>query len=269
MVARAVRDAEAHRRARQAGAGLQAAGAVRGSRMKTVIAALAAALCFAGTADRAGRGRPSSTAARRSASPSARRWAAALTAMRGWSAVTSASTSPAIRPSWCRTSPAPAATRPPPTSRCRRRRTAPRSARSSRAPSCNRCISDQPAAARSLEIHHARQRLERRLSLPRALGRAGEDLRGGLHQRGADRHPRRRRDLARTADPAGQRARREIPADRRLCRLERDPARDRAQRSPRHVRHELVEHLDAARRVAAERHAARSSCRRTCAAIPS
>ncbi len=37
---------------------------------------------------------------------------------------------------------------------------------------------------------------------------------------------------------------------------ERDPARDRAQGSTRHVRHELVEHFDAARRVAAQRHAA-------------
>ena len=37
------------------------------------------------------------------------------------------------------------------------------------------------AAARPVEIHPARQRRERRLSLPGALGRAGEDVRGGLH----------------------------------------------------------------------------------------
>ena len=37
--------------------------------------------------------------------------------------------------------------------------------------------SDQPLPHDPVEIHHARQRRERRLSLPRALGRAGEDLR--------------------------------------------------------------------------------------------
>ncbi len=189
--------------------------------------------------------------------------------MRAWSAAISASTFPAIRPSWCRTSRAPAATRPPPTSRMQ----APKDGTAIGAIQPGAVLqplhSDAAAAARPVEIHHARQRRERRLSLPRALRRAGEDLRGGLHQRGADRHPRRRRDLARTADPAGQRAGREIPADRRLCRLERDPARDRAQGSPRHVRHELVEHLDAARRVAQERHAARHRAGGPAAAIPS
>ena len=51
--------------------------------------------------------------------------------------------------------------------------------------------------------------------------------------------------------------------------LERDPARDRAQRSARHVRHELVEHLDAARRLDQERHAARHRAGGPARAIPS
>ena len=90
-------------------------------------------------------------------------------------------------------------------------------------------LSDIKLSARSVEVHLRRERLSGVYLCLRARRRTGEDVRRDLHQGGSDRHARRRLDVARDADPAGQRARREAPADRRLRGLERDPAGDRAQ----------------------------------------
>ena len=54
-------------------------------------------------------------------------------------------------------------------------------------------------------------------------------VQGHVHAGGHHRHAARGRDLARHADPRDQRARRQVPHRHRLCRHQRDRARDRAQ----------------------------------------
>ena len=93
--------------------------------------------------------------------------------------------------------------------------------------------------ARPQQVHLSRQRQRRRLSLLLAHRRRRQELPRRARQGGDPRRLERRRHHPRPAGDDDQSRRRQIPHRHRLCRLQGDRARGRAQGSRRRLRHRL------------------------------
>ena len=218
----------------------------------------------------AGPGRSSSTAARSISLIVGAAAGGGYDAYARRSAATSERTFPAIRPWWCRTCRAPAATRPPAISiRVQRPRTAPRSARSFPARSWRRSSPTRrdPARSRPSSPISAAPTATSIICVVRADApiKTFEDAFTQEIIVGASNEGGTTRDMPTLLE---QRAWREIPRRHRLCRQQRDHARGRAPRDPRLCGFGYTEPAHQRGRTGSRTSSSGSSCRRTPRATP-